>query len=200
MLWRFIVMTAIAWPMLGIYTLINRNPAPDPTTVPMPSWVPFWPAFLPVYMSLMLVTWLLPVAIADSGRFRACVRANLVAWFLVIPWWILTPSMLPQPPLPEGMWAEAFRSLWNADAPYNVMPCAHATGPVVAAWFAGLERPTWRLPLAGAMVMGLPSIALVWQHRPIDILLGIGAAGIGIAVADWWRRAEPALGKGDSFG
>ena len=182
--------------MLGLYMVIDHHQPAPPMTVPMPAWVPFCPAFFPLYFVLLLMTWLLPVAIRNPGCFRACLRANICAWLLVMPWWILTPTMLPRPPLPEGNWAGACHWLWALDLPYNVMPCAHGMGPLVAAWFVGRDRPAWRWPLAGVLVLGLPSIALVWQHRPIDILLGTIAAVIGIAIGEALSRREQAGLKG----
>ena len=181
-LWRLVVNSIVVWPMLWMYMFINHNQAPPSNTLVMPSWVPFWPAFFPIYFAMLMVTWFLPVAICDAGRFRACVRANVCAWLLVMPWWILSPTMMPRPALPEGVWAYVFDCAWTVDLPYNVRPCAHGIGPVVAAWFFVQERPRWRWFLAGVLGLGLSSIALVWQHRPIDILLGTIAAGIGIAV------------------
>lgn len=189
---RFAVNTLVVGPMLGLYLLINHHQA-APTTVVMPSWVPFFPAFLPAYLGLLLVTWLLPVVICDPARFRACLRANVCAWLLVMPWWILTPTVLLRPPLAEGTWVETYQWLWAIDQPYNVMPCAHGIGPIVAAWFVGRERPAWRWPLIVVLLATLPSIALVWQHRPIDILLGTVAAGIGIALVEWFYRKDSAF-------
>ena len=162
----------------------------------MPAWVQFCPVFFIPYLGLLLITWLLPAAIRDAGLFRACLRANVCAWLLVMPWWILTPTAMARPLLPDGPWTESFGLLWACDQPYNVFPCAHGIGPVVAAWFAGRDHPTWRWPLAGILVLGLPSIALVWQHRPIDILLGTVAAVIGIAVGEALSRREQASLKG----
>ncbi len=189
---RFTAITVMVWPMLGLYMLINHHQPATQTTVVMPSWVPFCPAFFNPYCALIFVTWLLPVAIRDAGLFRACLWANICAWLLVMPWWILTPTMLARPPLPQGAWADTYQWLWTVDQPYNVMPCAHGIGPVVAAWFAGRDRPTWRWPLAMILVLGLPSIALTWQHRPIDILLGTVAAAIGIAFGETLNRRERA--------
>jgi hypothetical protein len=177
-----VVNSIVVWPMLWLYMFINHHQAPPSNTVLMPSWVPFWPAFFPIYFAMMLVTWLLPVTIRDAGHFRAYLRANVCAFLLVVPWWILSPTMMPRPALPEGVWAYVFDWVWTVDLPYNVRPCAHGIGPVVAAWFVVRERPRWRWLLAGMLALGLSSIALVWQHRPIDILLGTVAAGIGIAV------------------
>jgi hypothetical protein len=187
---RLVVNTLVTWPMLGLYMWINHHQAPPTRIVTMPSWVPFSPAFLPVYLGLMLVTWLLPVVIRDAATFRACLRANICAWLLVAPWWILTPTLLSRPPVAEGPWIETYQWLWAIDQPYNVMPCAHGMGPVVASWFVGRERPAWRWPLVLVLLATLPSIALVWQHRPIDILLGTIAAGIGIALGERFYRKE----------
>src|SRR5690606_1454181 len=156
---RFVVNTVVVWPMLGLYLLINHHQPPPANTVLMPSWVPFYPAFFPVYFGLMLVTWLLPTVIGERGRFRACLRANVCAWLLVMPWWIFVPRMMPRPPLPEGAWTQAFHWLWSMDRPYNVMPCAHGIGPVVATWFVGRERPAWRWPLIAMLLLALPSIS-----------------------------------------
>ncbi|MDB6028904.1 MAG: superfamily protein [Verrucomicrobiales bacterium] len=187
---RFLVNTALVWPMLGLYLLINHHQPAPTIVVLMPTWVPFAPSFMPVYLGLMLITWLLPVMIFDRTRFRASLRANLCAWLLVMPWWILTPTVMSRPPIPEGSWGETYQWLWAMDHPYNVMPCAHGVGPVVAAWFVGRERPSWRWPLAALLLATLPSISLVWQHRPVDILLGTVAAGVGIAVAEWFYRRD----------
>jgi len=194
---RFVVNTLVVWPMLGLYMVINHHQPPPTHTVTMPSWVPFLPEFLPISIGLMLITWFLPVAICERARFIACLRANVCAWLLVAPWWILTPTVMPRPPMIDGLWAESFRLLVAVDQPYNVMPCAHGVGPVVASWFVGRERPAWRWPLIAVLLATLPSIALVWQHRPIDILLGTVAAGIGIALGEWFyspakQRMQPA--------
>jgi len=173
---------------------VDRHQASVPTTVVMPSWVPFWPAFTLPYLGLMFVTWLLPVTIRNARLFWACLWAMACAYSLTIPWWILTPTTLPHPVLAQGLWAGCYRWLAAVDPPNNVMPCGHGIGPVVAAWFAHRDRPTWRWPLAGMLVLGLPSIALTWQHRPVDILLGIAAAVVGIVLGEALnRRGNPSL-------
>lgn len=189
-LWRFVVNSLVVFAMGAVYMVIDHHQPAPPTTVLMPSWVPFCPAFVLPYAGMLLMMWLLPVSIRDAGRFRACLRAYVIAWLLVVPWWILTPTMLPRPPLPDSPWADCFRIVWALDQPYNVMPCVHGIVPLVAAWFAGRDHPAWRWPLAGILVLGLASIALIWQHRPIDILLGTAAALIGIVVSEALSRRE----------
>lgn len=103
--------------------------------------------------------------------------------------------MLGRPPMPEGSWADTCQFLWTVDQPYNVMPCAHGIGPIVAAWFVSRDRSTWRWPLAAIIALALPSIALTWQHRPIDILLGTVAAAIGIAFGEMLNRRKRAAAQ-----
>jgi hypothetical protein len=181
---RFIVATITILLALGLYFVIDRWQPVAPKPVLMPSWVPFWPVFALPYFSMLLVTCLLPVAIRDGARFRACLVAMICAFLLVMPWWIITPTTLPRPPLPEGWWAGPYRWLTAIDPPNNVMPCAHGTGVVIASWFVGRDRPTWRWPMVGMLVLGLPAISLVWQHRPFDIMLGTVASAIGIIVGE----------------
>jgi hypothetical protein len=186
---RLALNTIVVWPMLGLYMLINHQQTPTASTVVvMPAWVPFSPGFLPIYVGLLFVTWWLPVALSDQRRFRACLTANICAWFLVMPWWVLLPTTKLRPPLPQGTWAEGFRWLWTVDQPFNITPCAHGIGPVIAVWFVVKEYPQWRVPLVAALLLALPSIALVWQHRPLDIVLGTVAAAIGIILAEYLQR------------
>jgi hypothetical protein len=180
---RFVLNSLVVWPMLGIYMLINQHQPGHPMIVTMPSWVPFHPAFVIFYVGMLLTTWLLPVAIHEPTHFRACLIANICGYLLVMPWWLIIPTVIPRPPLPPGAWAGLVGLLWGIDQPNNVMPCAHDIGPIVAAWFVARERPAWRWPLVAWSAVGLASIAFTWQHRPVDILLGSIAAAIGIALA-----------------
>jgi hypothetical protein len=199
LLWRLAVMSVLCWPMLKLYAYLNDDLSAPRTTVVMPSWVPFWPAFAGPYLAMLWVTWLLPVTIRDTRRFWACLLAMACAYLLCIPGWILVPTTLPRPPLPEGWWAGLYRGLAAIDPPNNVMPAAHGVGPMVAAWFAGRDRPTWRWPLAGMLALGVPSIALIWQHRPIDIALGTVAAVVGIAIGEALVRRKQASVKDDEI-
>ena len=187
-LWRFIVNSVLVWSILGVYMVINNHQPSSPTVLRMPSWVPFWPVFTVPYLGMLWVTWLLPIAIRNVRGFFACWFGMMFAYGLAVTLFVLFPTTLPRPPIPDGWGAGLYRGLAAIDPPNNVMPCAHGIGPVVAAWFTGRDRPTWRWPLIGMLVLGLPSIALVWQHRPIDIVLGIVAAAIGIAIGEALNR------------
>ena len=189
---RFFVISVTVWLALGLYFLIDRWHFIHRFPVAMPSWVPFWPGFAVPYLGMLLVTWFLPLAIRDAARFRACLRAFVCAFLLIVPWWILTPTTLSRPPLPDGPAFVFYRWIAEIDPPNNIIPAAHGVGPVVAAWFVGLERPSWRWPLALMLLGGLSSIPLIWQHRPLDVLLGTVAAGVGIAIGERLHRVEQA--------
>ncbi len=191
-LWRLVAISVLCASMIMFYAHIDDDRSVSRTTVVMPSWVPFWPAFAPVYLVMLFVPWVLPLSIRDTKRFFACLLALACGFLMIVSCWMLIPTTLPRPPMPEGGWNAVYRGIASTDAPNNVMPAGHAMGPIVVAWFAGRDRPTWRWPLVGMLVLGLPSIALIWQHRPIDILIGIVPAAIGIAVGETlirWRKS-----------
>ena len=193
--WRkLLATTLIVWSALALYYVITLSQPPAPLTVVMPAWVPFWPVFTLPYLALLVVTWLLPVVLRDAGRFRACLRAMVYAFLLVVPWWILIPTRLDRPPLPQGWWVGPYLWLIAMDPPHCILPCAHGIGPTVAAWFVASERATWRWPLAAMLVLALPSIAFVGQHRPVDILIGMAAAAVGIAIAQTSHRLSKPAG------
>ena len=188
---RFVAVTLLVWSGLGAYFFISIN-QDTATTVVMPEWVPFWPGFALPYLSMLLVAWLLPLAIRDPANFRACLRAMCYAFLFVVALWVLIPTRLQRPPLPEAWWAEPYRWLAHIDPPHCAMPSGHGIGPIAAAWFVGLERPAWRWPLIAMLALGLPSIAFVGQHRPIDILIGTAATVVGIVIGHAFIAKEPA--------
>jgi hypothetical protein len=188
-LWRFTVNSVLVWSVLGLYLHINYHQPSSPTVLTMPSWVPFWPVFTIPYLAMLWVTWLLPLAIRNVGRFFACWVGMFVAYAIVVTLFVTFPTTLLRPPIPTDGWCVGlYRGLAATDPPNNVMPCAHGIGPMVAAWFTVYDRPTWRWPLVGMLVLGLSSVALVWQHRPIDIVLGTVIAAIGIAAGEALNR------------
>ena len=181
---RLAATTLLFWPAFGLYFVIAHGQPEHAAKVTMPSWVPFRPEFALPYLGLLLVGWLLPVAVRDAGRFVACLRAMTYAFLPVALCWLLVPTEIARPTRPDGLWARPYLWIAALDPPRCVLPCAHGIGPTAAAWFVGRDRPSWRLPLASMLLLGLPSIALVGQHRPVDILLGEAAAAFGIAVAE----------------
>lgn len=94
------------------------------------------------------------------------------------------PTTLLRPIAPVGSWTGLYRWLVVIDPPNNAMPCGHIIGPVIVAWFLVRERPAWRWPLMGMVALSASSIAVTWQHRPIDIVVGMGIGAIAIATVE----------------
>jgi hypothetical protein len=112
----------------------------------------------------------------------------LLAYFVAIALWASFPTTLPRPPAPSGGWTGLYRGLVAIDPPNNAMPCAHIIGPMIVAWFVVRDRPAWRWPLIGMVALVTGSVALTWQHRPVDIVIGMGIGGIAIATGDMLSR------------
>jgi hypothetical protein len=180
---RFLESFLLGWAILSIYMFINRHQSGSPYVLTMPSWVPFWPVMTLPYLSMLPMTALTPAFIQHTGRFRRSQLALLIAFLLVMPWWHFTPTVLPRLPADPVWWNAPYHWLIAIDRPYNVTPCAHGMGPVISAWFLLQERPRWRWPIISYLALCLPTIALTWQHRPQDILLGTVAAFLGIFCA-----------------
>jgi hypothetical protein len=191
---RFLAVTVIVWPTLGIYFLINRSIS-EATSVSMPSWVPFWPLMTFPYFGMLIATWFLPLAIRDGSRFRGCLLILVFSYVVTMGLWLVFRNTLVRPELPGGFWAGPYRWLATIDRPGNVTPCAHGIGPMVAAWFVARDRPGWRWPLLIGLGIGLSAVALTWQHRPGDILLGLLAPIIGIAVYEYKSGLKGTMGR-----
>ena len=189
--WRFLLTTLMVAFALGLYFIISLHPFSPPKLVTMPAWVPFWPVFTLPYLGMLVVAALLPGTIQDPRRFRACVIGIVCAFIMVLPAWIFLPTELHRPPTPDGWWAAPYRWLAAIDPPRCIMPCAHGIGASVGVWFVGIERPRWRFQLGALLVIGITSIALIGQHRPIDILLGTVAAIIGIVLGETFSARRP---------
>ena len=185
---RLLFSTVVSWPMMAIYLYVVHHPRIPPVELIMPGWVPFWPAMAPLYIVMLLITWLLPVAIRTGRYFFGCALANLLAYAFVMPWWIIAPTTLARPTSGHGTWTRIYDLFVAFDPPNNIMPCAHGMGPIVAVWFLCRERRELVWPLTTFLVLALPSVALVWQHRPIDILMGTGAAIVAIVIAEYFVR------------
>jgi hypothetical protein len=188
---RFALSSFAGWGMMGVYLRTVHHPKGTPLQVTMPGWMPFSPAWVVPYLGLLGLTWFLPTVLSSGKRFLDYLLACVIGWGLIIPFWIFVPTYLPHPAVPEGIWFEAFNWLWTMDAPYNVMPCAHGVGPLVLVWYLWGDYPRWRWAWASILVFGLPSISLVWQHRPVDVVLGSVAALVGIFLSRWLRPQAP---------
>ncbi len=185
---RALLLAPLGLGMLAIYLLIGRVHFWTPRLLHMPEGIPFAPAFCLPYLGLLLVAWSAPLHLSNPRRFKACVIASLTGFSLAVIGWLLFPTTLPRPPIPQGWITLPYRLMALIDAPTNVLPCAHVIPPVVVGWYLKQEHPGWGLGMGLVILLGAATISLTWQHRPIDILIGLAIAAIGIACGEAWRR------------
>jgi hypothetical protein len=184
---RALRLTVIGGVLLAIYSLINHHPLRSPILVSMPDVVPFIPVLAPAYLAMLLIGWYLPLAIRSDDRFAACVRTCIWAFVITTVLWITMPTTMPRPMVSADWWNAPYRFLNAVDAPTNICPCGHILAPVIGVWFLSQERPRWLPIMIAALIAGAVIIAVTWQHRPIDILIGTAIASVAIALD---RRAE----------
>jgi hypothetical protein len=177
---RVIAVTLWGWSMLGLYLLIAHHPLSPPSVVLMPDWVPFWPWLTPLYLGMLLAAWALPLGIADEVLFRRCIASISLTFAFCLLLWLLHPTTMPRPPADPGWWNFHYRRMIAIDPPTNILPAAHGIGPLIGAWFLGQDKPRWRPWLWSGVLLSMPSIALVHQHRPQDIALGSALAALSL--------------------
>jgi len=190
---RAIILTVIGNAFLAIYVFISRNPLVEPQSVTMPGWVPFIPTLAPLYLAMLPLSWAMPLLIVSQQRFWACVRALSWAFAITVVIWILVPTTLARPEIAPGWWHAPYRVLAALDRPTNIFPCGHILAPVIGTWFLSEEYPRWGLALVLTTLAGPVVIAVSWQHRPQDIVLGAVIA-IGAVLV---TRLPPAMRRRD---
>ena len=85
-----------------------------------------------------------------------------------------------RPPAADGWWNLPFQIMAGLDAPVNVVPAGHILMPVIIIWAFAYDHPQWLWWLVPAETLGAIAIVTTWQHRPVDVLIGIAlAAGFG---------------------
>ena len=169
---------------MTIYFWLNQHPTRDPVAVVMPAWVPFWPILGVPYLGLLIAPWFLSVQVRDRRRFRECLCTFTLGFFMLIALWAGFPTMMERPPLPDGWWNGMYRAIAEYDRPTNVMPCGHVMPPIVTSWFIVTERRSW-LKWAVLMIsLAAVSIVTTWQHRPVDIAIGVGISLVAIGIGD----------------
>jgi membrane-associated phospholipid phosphatase len=62
----------------------------------------------------------------------------------------------------------------GVDRPVNIFPCGHVLWPIATLYFLARESRKWLIPLLPLFLFGTITIVTTWQHRPVDVLVGIG--------------------------
>ena len=151
-----------------------------PREVVMPSWVPFLPILAIPYLLQVVGSYVLALAIRDDARRRAAFYAYFASFAVTCLVWYFYPTVMHRPPAPDGWWNLPFAIMAGMDAPVNVVPAGHILMPVIIIWAFAYDHPKWLWWLVPAELLGAIAIVTTWQHRPVDVLIGIAlAVGFG---------------------
>ena len=153
-----------------------------PAEVFMPAWVPFLPILAIPYLLQVVGSYVLALAITDRQLRRATITAYFVSYAVTCLIWYFHPTIMYRPDVPPGWWNWPYSVMAGLDRPVAVVPAGHILMPVLVIWAFITDRPNWLWWVVPAEALGMVAIVVTWQHRPIDVLIGIALAlGAGFA-------------------
>jgi hypothetical protein len=164
----------------------------------MPRWVPFLPWLAVPYLLQVVVSYFLVLAVRDRALRRACVRAYFSAFAVTSLVWLLYPTMMLRPSAPDDWWNWPFQVMVGLDLPLNILPAGHVLMPVIICWAFALDRPQWLWWLVPCEIVGTVAIVTTWQHRPVDVVIGVVlAVAFGMLFGMGRRRAPERTATGN---
>lgn len=196
---RRIAIVLIAMAINGsLYLGINAFPPREPQLLPRSvadDWLGWQAWTIWPYWLLLLAGPALTLAIGERRLLRATIRAYAIAIGLNATIWLLWPTRIVRPPLPQGLDAlteAAWRCLYALDGVNNCFPSGHITIPVVAAMGFAAQYPPMRAAVWIALAALAPSVVSTGQHYAWDVLGGLATATIGLLLAGrpLWRSAR----------
>lgn len=196
---RFLFMSGIAVPLLGIYLLINHREGVEHSPVTMPDWIPFCPGMALPYLLMLILPLFLQMLIRDRTRFHQSLLAVVIGFVMISAIWIFYPTTMTRPELGKNSQAVVYQLMVGVDRPVNIFPCGHVLWPLVAGFFLGRERPAWLTFLIPLFLFGTVTITTSWQHRPVDILVGMVIALSAIWIATRMPYPGPGVATNDSL-
>lgn len=158
-----------------IYFVIARVVS-APVELFMPAWVSFVPALTLPYLLQVVVSYFLVFAVRDRTLRHTCMKAYFASYAVTCALWFLYPTVMYRPAMPAGWWNWPFRMMANLDLPANILPAGHILMPVLICWAFAHDRPRWLLWLVPCQLLGAVAIVTTWQHRPVDVLIGVAFA------------------------
>ena len=148
-----------------------------PVEVFMPAWVPFLPVLAIPYLLQVVGSYVMALAVRDDARRRAVFYAYFASYGVTCLIWYFYPTIMHRPEVPPGWWNWPYGIMAGLDMPVNVVPAGHILMPVIIIWAFYHDRPEWLRWLVPAEALGAAAIVTTWQHRPVDLLIGIAFAG-----------------------
>jgi membrane-associated phospholipid phosphatase len=147
--------------------------------------LPFIPFFVLFYI-LAYVQWGMNYVVHSrigKEQFYHIVTADIIAKLLCMICFILLPTEITRPQVPEGgIWNFLTKLIYSLDTPRNLFPSIHCLESWIAFRAALMMKgaPRWYAPLqlfVSAMVF--LSTVFIKQHFFVDIIAGILAVEIG---------------------
>jgi hypothetical protein len=144
-----------------------------PAEVFMPAWVPFMPILAIPYLLQVVGSYVMALAISDRTLRRATIGAYFLSYAVTCLVWYSRPTIMYRPPVPAGWWNWPYSVMSGLDLPVSVLPAGHILMPVLVIWAFSIDRPKWLWWLVPAEVLGAVAIVGTWQHRPMDVVIGV---------------------------
>jgi hypothetical protein len=169
---RALFLLGTTGPLFATYFWINQRNSVEHVPVTMPDWVPFSPILALPYLALL---WTPALGIFFIRKWQSFVRyviSFVIAYGTVAAIWIFFPTEMTRPELAEDGWS-VYREMISVDRPVCILPCGHIVGPMLVCYFLAQENRKhlfWLIPL---LAIGSFCIIATWQHRPIDVLIGM---------------------------
>lgn len=153
--------------------------------LPLDRLVPLQPTWALVYGALYLFLIVLPVfVVCQEEHIRRTVLAYLMIWSAAYVSFLLYPTVAPRPGdvVGEGFAVWGLRFLYHADPPYNCFPSLHVAHSFVSALTCWrVHRGVGGAATVAASVVGVSTL-FTKQHYVLDVVAGIGLAGLAYAV------------------
>ena len=159
--------------------------------------IPLWPAWSVPY--LLSLPWWLGCYIwaalkMEAPLYRALLATTAAVMFAGYAVYLLYPTYVERPALPEHGWAAALvRLIYSSDRSYNAFPSGHTYTTAIIALFWWRWRPKGRPLWVVILVLVLLSTLFTGQHNIADLIGGILFAVAGQLLGLWfvrryWRR------------
>jgi len=169
---RALLLLVTTGPLFATYFWINQRTSVEHVPVTMPDWVPFLPVLALPYLALLWIPSLGIFLISKEQSFVRYVISFVIAYGAVATIWIFFPSEMTRPEFAKDSWF-IYREMVSVDRPVCIFPCGHIVGPMLVFYFLAQENRKhfyWLIPM---LVFGSFCIIATWQHRPIDVLIGM---------------------------
>tara|TARA_B110000305_G_scaffold142555_1_gene158680 strand:- start:1010 stop:1624 length:615 start_codon:yes stop_codon:yes gene_type:complete len=169
---RAFLLLGTTGPLFATYFWINQRNSVEHAPLTMPDWVPFLPILALPYLALLWTPTLGIFFIREQQCFVRYVISFVIAYGTVAAIWIFFPSEMTRPELAGDGWS-VYREMVSLDRPVCILPCGHIVGPMLVCYFLAQENHKhlyWLIPI---LAFGSFCIIATWQHRPVDVFIGM---------------------------